>query len=765
MEIAAVEAAGRSRFLARLVGVLGEVDAQYVLLHGEVAEDTASDFDLAVDRSSLRAFDTAIRAAALGRLVQAVHYDVPWCVSYVVATGESGRRYRNVDVACDPWGVSRLGPAIPVALGYAAERGGVRVPAPAAAAFFLALKRACEGVKRPSDPAVLAEVFSRDAQGAAELLERWCGAAGAALAERLAARDPDAADGLAAVRAAVAARRRSPRSLARRAAFGAARATARARHPCGLLVCIGGPDGAGKSTLAAALAGESAAFRGSVRLHLSPGLLPPPRVLLGRPPEDGATPHGRPPSGPLGSFARLAYLALDLGLGWAPRIAAPRIRCSLVLLERSSLDVAVDPARYRLRLPSWVLRAFARLAPRPDLVLLLDAPADAIRARKPELRTAEIERQLRAWRTLVPGERLQTIDARAPKERVVGAALDAVDDALAGRLGDLEHCALALRCLGAPASQGTPYVALAAGRRTRWFVPERGAGPLRSGLYRPAGTTRAAGALALEASPRTGLRRRQVRADVTRSLAPVLEDVLGHAPLELAAACPWPDAPGRRAFVSARSGGRVVAYAKVAEDAGPLLRERRMLEALATTAPTSFRAPSVLAMVEWKGAAVLVLEPADTPGSASRPLGHPELIALAELACLGRALAPVLGRADGRVPVHGDFTAANSAAPPRRPLSLWDWEEARLGLPLEDLFHWRAQQFALFGKRTALDLIAGALAPDPQVRTLCRLCGADPTTAPAALAAVLERALGRGLGGGADERRQAALTLLEERGK
>ena len=81
----------------------------------------------------------------------------------------------------------------------------------------------------------------------------------------------------------IEARRRAPRRLALRARFGTARVMRRLGRPTGLLVSVVGPDGTGKTTLADGL--ESTAnglFRGTRRLHLSPGVLPPPGRLLGR---------------------------------------------------------------------------------------------------------------------------------------------------------------------------------------------------------------------------------------------------------------------------------------------------------------------------------------------------------------------------------------------------------------------------------------------------------------------------------------------------
>ncbi|MBI4172883.1 MAG: hypothetical protein HY511_08970, partial [Actinobacteria bacterium] len=197
---------------------------------------------------------------------------------------------------------------------------------------------------------------------------------------------------------------------------------------------------------------------------------------------------------------------------------------------------------------------------------------------------------------------------------------------------------------------------------------------------------------------------------------------------------------------------------------GGLEREHDVLEALTALHPTSFAVPRPLALLDWQGTRVLVLAPIRPRGRANRTLGAQELDALAELARLSRALAPALGEVDGLVPLHGDFAAWN-CGPDGERLVVWDWEEARLGLPLEDYFHWRTQLVVHFGRGTAADLVAAAAEPAPDVRELCRRLGLDAGAPRAALRAYLERGLAdqrlAGKRGPALPVRREALLLLE----
>jgi thymidylate kinase len=100
----------------------------------------------------------------------------------------------------------------------------------------------------------------------------------------------------------------------------------------------------------------------------------------------------------------------------------------------------VDPLRYRyggaLRVARWI----GSIVPRPDLVILLDAPADLVHARKQEVPVQEIERQREAYLALVralPHGRV--VDVSQPLHRVIADVEEAISQRTAeitrGRLG------------------------------------------------------------------------------------------------------------------------------------------------------------------------------------------------------------------------------------------------------------------------------------------------------------------------------------------
>jgi thymidylate kinase len=163
-------------------------------------------------------------------------------------------------------------------------------------------------------------------------------------------------------------------------------------RPTGLLLALVGPDGAGKSTLAQKLVeGAGLVFRRRARLHLRPRRLHPGNR------EASSVLQNTPPYGPLRSFAKLVLYLADWWLGYLADIRPALARSTLVVCDRAYHDILVDPLRYRYGGPACLARAIGRLVPKPDLVLVLDVPAEELLARKRELPATEAARQRLAY--------------------------------------------------------------------------------------------------------------------------------------------------------------------------------------------------------------------------------------------------------------------------------------------------------------------------------------------------------------------------------
>ena len=105
-------------------------------------------------------------------------------------------------------------------------------------------------------------------------------------------------------------------------------------------------------------------------------------------------PHGRLPRSRLISVFKLLYWWTDCWWGYLVTIRLARGRSGLVIFDRYLDDILIDPWRYRL--PKSCLRLarlLVRLAPRPDICILLDVPSEVLQQRKAEVLHAESQRQ------------------------------------------------------------------------------------------------------------------------------------------------------------------------------------------------------------------------------------------------------------------------------------------------------------------------------------------------------------------------------------
>ena len=212
---------------------------------------------------------------------------------------------------------------------------------------------------------------------------------------------------------------------------------ARYAKPSGLVVAILGVDGAGKSTVIEAIRPplNDATHHALVVRHLRPGLLPALGRLKGGSAPTGpvTAPHAKAPSGKAVSLFRLAYLSADYFLGYwlltRPQIAKlPNI----VIFDRYAYDMALDPRRFRIALPSSIIHRLVRLAPQPDLVICLHGSAEIIARRKKELSMEETTRQIDALMDFagktafaVPVSTTQSIENT--RDEVLGAICAALD--------------------------------------------------------------------------------------------------------------------------------------------------------------------------------------------------------------------------------------------------------------------------------------------------------------------------------------------------
>jgi thymidylate kinase len=192
---------------------------------------------------------------------------------------------------------------------------------------------------------------------------------------------------------------RHPLRLARHVWQQASRLARRWLYPTGLLIAVLGPDGSGKDTIIQGMSQEiRRGFRRVVFYHWRP------HFILPRKSAPAVTdPHADRPRGAIVSSLYLMGFVLDYWFGYALRIRHLLTRSSLVVFDRYFYDVIVDPKRARFGGPAWFALLLARLVPRPDITLVLDADEHVMYARKGELSVKELHRQRLAYRDLDVG--------------------------------------------------------------------------------------------------------------------------------------------------------------------------------------------------------------------------------------------------------------------------------------------------------------------------------------------------------------------------
>jgi hypothetical protein len=358
----------------------------------------------------------------------------------------------------------------------------------------------------------------------------------------------------------------------------------------------------------------------------------------------------------------------------------------VVLIERGWWDIAVDPRRHRLDTPSRLLWLLGRVLPAPEVVLILEADAQVLYARKAELPLEELARQARAWRDFLPaGQRRVYLDAARPIEEVRARATEEVEGIVEG---------------WAAARTGNGWASIPSASTPRWSLPRAGSGVARNALliYQPVTTRglvawRGARALAGAGLFRWWPRGQAPPSQVRAALAPHLanDDLLAVATTHYA---------GRYVVLIMDRSGRPRAVAKLATDAAgaaPLAREADALERFGPLLEPPLSAPRVLARAEG----LLLLE-----AIRWRPRLRVWKLSEDVARALGAFYAAGPQRGDGGR-AHGDFAPWNLFHTD----SGWvvaDWEEAHEGAPpFWDVFHYLVQGHALLGRPRAEELVAG----------------------------------------------------------
>lgn len=763
-----------SRVLRAILSALDTSAVRYAVIHHaeDLDSQLVSDIDIILDRHPAEALEPVLAAMPEVRVVQRLHYEIPYGFYYVLDISSNTPCFLHLDVVFDPWGCNHYLYTSEALLVDRRMHAGIWTTAPAKEAAYLLIKKAVKGGIDPQTRDLILKQVDHDPVAGRREVIRWFGVAGLDVVQRLGAAQTPAEWNpvLKELRARLggALRRRGGLLGMRRIALEAHRRLSRIIHPTGLFVVAIGPDGSGKSTLVeGSLAALKRGFRATWRFHWRPGLLPKPGASA----SSGQSASNAPPDsysyGRVVSWARYLYYLVDFVIGYWLVIYPKKVRTTLIFGERWYYDVIVNPARYGFRVPGWMLRAGRRLVPEPNLTVLLEAPPAVIHARKPELTIEQLETQLRIMRAVLPpppvGLRISTSGSIEESVRILTRAV--LDTAQSNTV----------LARGSAIERRNEWRAFPNTTNTKLWIHVRDPIANALHLYHPYSRPARMAARIAAYLPRVLTTRRLPSAEILRlsRLSEHIQRLLGHDDLVTSFSTGTPGAH-RKITAQVSHHGEIIAYVKIgSSDAAKKLMEAEAL-ALARLDPAALAAgvsaPRVLARVAMDDSLLLALSAPPSPGrqrptmldehdirflaslvppqprvqplahvldaiglgeeSRAAPGGHPEVI---RHAC--EAVAVRLGRGVRIGPAHGDYAPWNTLVLDDGSLYVFDWEHAADASLLSDLFHRVFMPDRLVHRvspRVAVSRLL-ALAETPLTRPIPEKCGIEPAEFPAYL--------------------------------
>ena len=423
-------------FLVTLFNSLDSNEIRYCVLHSweELPEKLSSDLDIAVHPGDVRKLPFVFRflrekgytaVQVLNYFVNAYYFVFFWLEGPVMTSVA-------VDIIFEHRRGGLIVPSGESLVTGRRRQGVFWIPAPESEFMYLLAKKTWKGMAPPRQVSRLRILVEQLGQPIAERLSRqlFLDKFKAHVVEACATGRIDAllpeVKGLTWRTSFL----RSPWKFAAYVISDGVRRVRRWLQPTGFFVAVMGLDGTGKSTIIKhVVRAVGPAFRRHRLFHWRPNLLWRRKAAT-----ETNRPHSRPEDGSLWSVTKIFAYVLDYWLGYWLAIRPLLARSGLVIFDRYFDDLLIDSKRYRYGGPLWVARFLRFLIPRPDLILILDAPAEVVLSRKQEVAPEEVQRQEHLYREYQ--NRLanrQIIDATAPIEQVTAESSRVILGCLARR--------------------------------------------------------------------------------------------------------------------------------------------------------------------------------------------------------------------------------------------------------------------------------------------------------------------------------------------
>ncbi|MBR3133123.1 MAG: hypothetical protein IKG42_03515 [Clostridia bacterium] len=211
-------------------------------------------------------------------------------------------------------------------------------------------------------------------------------------------------------------------------------------HKCGISIAFLAPDGAGKSTIIEKIQNPvSGSFYGIKNYYFRPhifknlGAYKPINPTIEE--KTNPDPHGKKANGFIKSFVRFMFYNIDFFFGNLIKIIPEKISKNLIIFDRYYYDYYVDMKRFQYNMPSRIPHFFSWLISKPNIVFVLDAPAEVIYNRKKELDISEIERAREEYRKIAIKNNFRIIDVN----RDIQTITDDVTMQILGYMDEYTH--------------------------------------------------------------------------------------------------------------------------------------------------------------------------------------------------------------------------------------------------------------------------------------------------------------------------------------